>query len=218
MLYDEAKTSSVNKLKALWHADLNRHYLANGESVEGTRVATLEDIEEWAMRPATDLDEPILTLTGAPDVARDTINRFEEKKFPVANYFFRRDDFGSDPAFLFSSIMCQIAASMPSLRPHIVKAARDVGYSAHKMQDVFMEALEKLKAKAETIPPILVIIVFLDGDDKTHVDWVGRMQSIAKQATPIALRSLITSKRSSVLKQKLGVRTYDSAIHSPNIH
>lgn len=174
----------------------------------------LEEIEEWATRPATDLDEPIFHLTGAPGSGKSTIayeiaRRSDKNNLPVVSYIYRGDDVTHDFYFFHSCITWQLAVSMPSLRPHFVEAARDVDYEAYETERVIREAFRKLNAKTETVPPILVIVDFFDLADDTLTGWADRIQDMAKNATPIALRFLITSRMSSRLKEKVGVRTFD---------
>ncbi|EKM60471.1 uncharacterized protein PHACADRAFT_189607 [Phanerochaete carnosa HHB-10118-sp] len=144
---------------------------------QGTREGLFEELEQWsAGRFAEDEPKRACYLTGGAGLGKSSIShqlcvRHDSPDHPSlrlgASFFFVRGGGNLEDAhFVFSTLTRQLAASQPTLRPHIVSTARE--YLNHgdrqQMQHAFGGLLRKalIAAPADQASTLIVI----DGIDE----------------------------------------------------
>ncbi|KAG8914932.1 hypothetical protein FRC02_004772, partial [Tulasnella sp. 418] len=99
--------------------------LSSAFCLEDTRVALLQQIEQWVVDPNS---RPIFWLCGMAGTGKSTIARtvaklLDQRQFLGASFFFSRDEDDRRRANLvFPTIAYQLARRIPSLREHIIRA------------------------------------------------------------------------------------------------
>ncbi|KAG8924517.1 hypothetical protein FRC02_010366 [Tulasnella sp. 418] len=121
---EEAALSSIPRVDSARYDSAPQ--LSSSFCLEDTRVALLQEIEQWAEDPGS---RPIFWLCGMAGTGKSTIARtvaklFDERHWLGASFFFSRDEDDRRTASLvFPTIAQQLARSIPSLREYIIKAA-----------------------------------------------------------------------------------------------
>ncbi|EKM50151.1 uncharacterized protein PHACADRAFT_105915 [Phanerochaete carnosa HHB-10118-sp] len=146
------------------------------EFMEGTREELFDELDAWSNgRFPQDDPRRFYALTGGAGLGKSSIahqfcTRLDKPGQPTlgASFFFVRGsgDLESTRLF-FSTLAHQLALSQPTLRPHIVDAARE--YHKHgdrqQMQHAFEELLRDPLARAP-IPGETPVILVIDGLDE----------------------------------------------------
>ncbi|CAG7561978.1 unnamed protein product [Fusarium equiseti] len=196
MAEDRAKTQIkgllINPREAVDHV----HYPSNSFCLDGTRVAVLQDIKNWAGDPKspTVCWLPGLAGTGKSTIARTIARDLKGRSFGAAFFFKKGAGNRGNGRFLFSVIAYQLAINIPPLRQNIVHAVRRDDSSVVAPMDIQWRRLvqEPLVALQNTgfDKPILVAI---DALDECEEDDRGEILTLLASC-PIALKVFITSR------------------------
>ncbi|KAJ4138769.1 hypothetical protein NW768_002641 [Fusarium equiseti] len=172
------------------------HYPGNSFCLDGTRVAVLEDIKNWAKDPKspTVCWLPGLAGTGKSTIARTIARDLKGSSFGGAFFFKKGAGNRGNGRFLFSVIAYQLAINIPPLRENIVDAVRQDDSSAVAPKDVQWRRLvqEPLVAMQNTgfDKPLLLVI---DALDECEEDDRGEILTLLASC-PTSLKVFITSR------------------------
>ena len=179
--------------------------------LENTRVAVMEDIEQWA---TNDSPQCIFWLkgmagTGKSTVAISVVSRLLGMSTCVASFFFRRG-FGdlAHARKLIPTIVRQLSRLSLAYRRlilAIIRADPDVGQSVNlrdQYEKLILAPLRTLHLSATISNPFFVVIDALDEcDEERDLRLLLRLLATTKDMPSLHLRVVVTSRPEWVIQQ-----------------
>ncbi|KAH7183682.1 uncharacterized protein B0J16DRAFT_308062 [Fusarium flagelliforme] len=196
MAEDRAKAQLKDLLVDPKDAVDHMHYPSNSFCLDGTRVAVLEDIKNWAKDPKspTVCWLPGLAGTGKSTIARTIARDMKGSSFGGAFFFKKGAGNRGNGRFLFSVIAYQLAINIPPLRQNIVDVVEQDDSSVVAPKDIQWRRLvqEPLIAMRNTglDKPLLLVI---DALDECEEDDRGEILTLLASC-PTSLKVFITSR------------------------
>ena len=168
----------------------------------GTRVELLQDINNWAdghdERSIFWLNG--LAGTGKSTIARTVARTCYQKQRLGASFFFSRGggDVGHADKFV-TSIVFQLAISIPTLRRHVCDAIKQhvdiASQSLHdQWQQLVLNPLSKLDSSSGKIIYILVVDALDECEDEDDLRLIFRLLAEAPSLEKVRLRVFLTSR------------------------
>ncbi|KAI0742086.1 hypothetical protein C8Q80DRAFT_1123779 [Daedaleopsis nitida] len=155
---DASFRAAINEMKS--------HYLKD------TRKELFEDLHAWIDGRTDQLrNKRVVFLRGEAGIGKSTVatelcRRLQDTNVLGASFFFTRGAQKLDSTELFfPTIAVQLATLQPSLRPHIVAAARKYlqAGKVQRMQFAYEELLQKpLSTVSKNHPPFVIVVDALD--------------------------------------------------------
>ncbi|KAJ4019761.1 hypothetical protein NW766_003520 [Fusarium irregulare] len=193
MAEDRAKAQLKDLLLDPKDAIDHIHYPSNSFCLDGTRVAVLEDIKNWAKDPKspTMCWLPGLAGTGKSTIARTIARDLKGSSLGGAFFFKKGAGNRGNGRFLFSVIAYQLAINIPPLRQNIVDAVGRDDSSVVAPKDIQWRRLvqEPLENTGFDRPLLLVI----DALDECEEDDRGDILTLLASC-PTSLKVFITSR------------------------
>ncbi|KAI9682573.1 MAG: hypothetical protein M1822_006871 [Bathelium mastoideum] len=173
-----------------------------------TRIALLEEIENWALKSE---NRCIFWLKGMAGTGKSTVSRTVCQKYRHgttavditshcqlgASFFFKRGegDRGNASKF-FSTLAFQLAQDIPGLRPHLRKALdADPTIFTKAMKEQFEKLiLEPLSELSTSLTTLIVIDALDECDDEDHIAKIVHLLARVQVVTSVKLRIMITSR------------------------
>ncbi|KAL2859138.1 WD domain protein [Aspergillus lucknowensis] len=171
--------------------------------LDGTRVALLHDIEEWATSQA---GKCIFWLNGKAGTGKSTISRTIAKRLQQrgllgASFFFKRgEENRSNAKRLFPTLIRQLMCVIPQIRPEIQKAIQSDPYISER---ALGEQFDKLVLKPllnvdlkRTVPMVIVIDALDECESGIYNDIkaILRLLPQVQLSKGIQLRFFVTSR------------------------
>jgi NACHT domain len=217
----------VDRLKAVEGAAFNsRREEYETECHPGTRVDTLDRIDEWANSAE---GKCIFWLNGMAGTGKSTISRTVARKLSNsqslgASFFFKRDaGERSNAARLVTTIASQLAEHLPSMSEHVRKAIEayprvDDETVKEKFEKLILEPLRKVdKGPKTSLRTLVIVIDALDEcDQENDVADIIDLLLKTKQSLSIQLKFFVTSRPEVPIRNKfddIGGFHDDVALH-----
>ena len=198
-----AKCRLFAVIQRLPHAEASFDAANRDDYLEGTRVALLHDLQEWA--ESTDKSSHVCVLSGAAGtgkstVARELARRLSKKKQLGASFFFVRSAAGDagTSRFVFSTIAFQLAASQDFKRC-IAEATLQYlndnkGHHLNgQLEKLILEPLKEIPASHS---PVVIILDAVDECSESAPGDLIQMFTLLKRLReiPFPFRVLITTR------------------------
>ncbi|KAL8409993.1 hypothetical protein RB594_008184 [Gaeumannomyces avenae] len=205
---------------AAFNAEANEH---DPSCHRDTRVDLLADIYRWIKDPN---GKSIFWLRGMAGTGKSTISRTVAKtladtEVPSASFFFKKGEGDRGrAAMFFTTILAQLLAQLPALRPHVRNAMESDPAIVDKtkkeqFEKLFLEPLDK--CKGDVPGPLAIVVDALDECDREEdVTALVRLLSKAKEATSFRIRFFVTSRPE--LPIRLGFRDIDGSYQDLALH